>query len=123
MSGGKAHPGVRMEHARFGKPAFCQSVHSSPDEPVLLAPSAECPPPEPCHPFAKYTQPVQVSWYRVIVEVALDDRFEPLSRLLDWIVHAPAELLLNFLQLRPHALGDRLALYGKVPVPVLVARL
>ena len=44
----------------------------------------------------------------MVVEVPLDDRPEPLARLRDWIVHAPAEFLLNFLQLGPQALGDRL---------------
>jgi len=45
----------------------------------------------------------------MVVEVPLDDRPEPLARLQDRIVHAPAELLLNFPQLGPQALGDRLA--------------
>jgi hypothetical protein len=46
---------------------------------------------------------------------------EPLTRLRHWIVHSPTELLLNFLQLRPHALADRLTLYRERPVPVLPA--
>ena len=57
----------------------------------------------------------------MVVEVALYDRPEPLTRLLDWIVHALAELLFNFFQLGHHALGDRLALQGEVPVPALPA--
>jgi hypothetical protein len=98
-----------------------QPSYSGPIGPVLLAPTTECPSPEPCHPVSKYVQPVQVPRYRVVVEVPLDDRLEPLSRLLDWIVHALAELLLDFLQLGPHALSDRLAFDGKVPVPVFPA--
>ena len=92
-----------------GKPDLNESMHSGPSEPVLLAPATECPPPESCHPFAKYVQTLHVSWNRIVVEVPLDDRPEPLARLRDRIVHAPAELLLNFLQLGPQALGDRLA--------------
>jgi hypothetical protein len=36
-------------------------------------------------------------------------------------MHALMELLFDGLQLRPHALADRPALYGKVPVPVFPA--
>jgi hypothetical protein len=51
----------------------------------------------------------------------LNDRLEPLPGLRHRIVHAPTELLLDFLQLRPHALADRLAPYRERPVPVLPA--
>ena len=95
-----------------------QPAYSGPGGPVLLAPATKYPSPVPGHPLAIYVQPLHVSWYRVVVEVALDDRLEPSARLLDWIVHAPAELLLNLLQFSPHALGDRLAFQGKSPVPV-----
>jgi hypothetical protein len=37
MTGGEALLGIRMEHARYGKPAFLESVHSGRGEPVLLA--------------------------------------------------------------------------------------
>jgi len=36
-------------------------------------------------------------------------------------MHALRELLFDFPQLRPHALADRPALYGEVPVPVFPA--
>ncbi len=35
-------------------------------------------------------------------------------------MHALRELLFDFPQLRPHALADRPALYGEVPVPVTI---
>ena len=59
----------------------------------------------------------------MVVEVTLNDRLEPLTGLRHWIVHSPTELLLNFLQLRPHALADRLAPYRERPVPVLPAHM
>src|SRR5262245_1472772 len=98
MMGGEAHIGKRVEHPRSREPSFSQPVYAGPGGPVLLASSTECPSPEPSHPLAKYTQPLHVSRYRVVVEVALDDRLEPFARLPDRIVHASAELLLNFLQ-------------------------
>jgi hypothetical protein len=59
----------------------------------------------------------------MVVEVALHDRPEPLPRLRHRFVPAPSELLLNLLQLPPQALGDRPALHGKVPLPVLPAEM
>src|SRR6516164_10266729 len=53
--------------------------------------------------------------------VALHDRLEPLARLRHRYVPTPLELLLDLLQLPPQALGDRPALHGKVPLPVLPA--
>jgi hypothetical protein len=58
----------------------------------------------------------------MVVEVALHDRLEPRPGPRHRIVHAPTELLLDFLQLRPHALADRLAPYRERPVPVLPAQ-
>ena len=57
----------------------------------------------------------EVSWYRVVVEVALHDRLEPLSGLGHGIVHALAELLLNLSQLGSHALADRGAPHHESP--------
>ena len=84
----------------------------------FLPATAQGAPPEPRHPFP---QAVEVPRYRVVVEVALHDRPEPLAGLRRRIVHAPSELLLNFLQLRPQAPADRLAPHRESPLPVLPA--
>jgi len=84
-----------MEHARLRNPPFRQSLNSGPVGPVLLAATAESPPPEPSHPLAKYSEAVGISRYRVIVEVALHHRLEPLSGLLRGIVHSLSELMLD----------------------------
>src|SRR5271169_2275849 len=81
----------------------------------------QLPAPQPGQPVPEGPQTVEVSWYRVIVEVALHDRPEPLGRVRHWIVPTPPELLLDFLQLPPQALADRLPLHGKLPPPVLPA--
>jgi hypothetical protein len=44
----------------------------------------------------------------MVVEVALHDRLEPLSRLRHRLVPADAELLFDFLQLRSQAFPDGL---------------
>ena len=57
----------------------------------------------------------------MIVEVALHNRPEPLSGSGHRFVHALPELLLNFCQLLPQSLTDRVAFHRKVPVPVFPA--
>jgi hypothetical protein len=66
-------------------------------------------------------QAVEVAWYRVIVEVTLHDRLEPLSGLLNGIMRTVEELLLDFRKPGSHPLADRLSLHDKVPVPFLPA--
>src|SRR6266702_2704969 len=86
---------------------------------MLLAPAAKGPPPEPKRAVPERREAFEVSWYCVVVEVTLHDRFEPFASSRHGIVHARVELLLDLSQLGPHALADRLASHGKSPDPVL----
>ena len=110
ITGGETSIGVGVEYLRYWEPSTRKSNDPGPIGPVRLTPASECPPPVSPHPLAENLQSLHVSRDRVIVEVALSDRLEPLARLLDWIVHTSAELLLDFLQFGPHTFGDRLAL-------------
>jgi len=104
-----------MERTRWGKPSLSQYKEARPVDPVFLAPSANGTPPESKHPIAEHAQTREVSRYRVVVEVALDDRLEPLS---DWghgIVPALTESLLNLSQLGSQALADRRAPHHESP--------
>jgi hypothetical protein len=83
-----------MEHARLRKPAVSQGEDTLPGERALLASAAECMPPMPYHSFPEYAETVQVPQYRIVVEVALHDRLEPLAGLAHGIVHTLTELLL-----------------------------
>jgi hypothetical protein len=96
-------------------------MQSFPVEAVALAALAQLCSPQSGQPVPKGPQAVEVSRYRVVVEVALHDRPEPLTRWRNRIVPTLPELLLNFLQLPPQTLGDRLPLHGKLPSPVLPA--
>ena len=95
MCGVKANSGIWMENTRLREPAVRQSLHSHPGQMMLLAPMDQHAPPEPNRPVAKCEQAVRVSRYRVVVEVALHHRLEPLSGLLRGIVHSLSELMLN----------------------------
>ena len=110
-----------MEHSRLRKPALSQSEGALPGDRAFLASVAKCTPPMPKNPLAEHPQTIEVSWYRVVVEVALHHRFEPLTGLWHGIVHARAELLPDLSQLGPHALANRRASYRESPYPVLPA--
>src|SRR6266550_544833 len=90
---------------------------------MLLAPAAKGPPPEPKRAVPERREAFEVSWYCVVVEVTLHDRFEPFASSRHGIVHARVELLLDLSQLGPHALADRLASHGKSNVSGLSSAL
>src|SRR6266404_3840697 len=115
MSGGEASVRKGMERTRLREPALGQDESARPVDPVFLAPAANGTPPESKHPIAEHAQTREVARYRVVVEVALDDRLEPLSGLGHGIVHALTELLLNLSQLGSHALADRRAPHHESP--------
>ena len=96
-------------------------MQSVPVETVALAALAQLSSPQPGQPVPKDPQAVEVSRYRVIVEVALHDRPEPLAGVRNRSMPTLAELLLKFPQLPPQALADRFAFHGKLPPPVLPA--
>src|SRR5471032_1857563 len=81
MSGGEASVRKGMERLRLRKPSLSQYKEACPVDPVFLAPSANGTPPESKHPIAEHSETREVSRYRVVVEVALNDRLEPLSGL------------------------------------------
>ena len=110
-----------MQHARHGQPADSQPVQTVPVEAVALAALPQLRSPQTGQPCPKGEQAVEVSRCRVIVEEALHDRPEPLSRACHRLVPALPELRLEFPQLPPQTLADGLALHGKVPLPVLPA--
>jgi hypothetical protein len=96
-----------MERLRLRNSSLSQLEDARPRDPAFLAPRANGTPPGCKHPIPKHTQTREVSRYRVVVELALYDRLEPLSGLGHGIVHALAELLLNLSLLGSHALADR----------------
>jgi hypothetical protein len=103
-----------MEYSRCRKPAGSQSKGTSPGERALGS-AAKCMSPMPQYPLPEDAETIEVSWYRIVVEVALHNRLEPLPGLTHGIVHAHTELLLNLPQFRPHAFANRLALHRKPP--------
>lgn len=98
-----------MERIRLRKPTLSQCEGARPRDPVFLAPTTKSSPPQRKHSIPKHPQTLEVSWYRVVVEVALDDRLKPSPGPRHGIVHTLPKLLLNLSQLASHAFADRLA--------------
>ena len=121
MNGVKANSGIWMENTRLWNPSIRQLLHPRPREVVLLTPMDQHGPPEQDHPIAECGEAVDVSRYRVVVEVALHDRPKPFAVLPNRFMHAPAKLLLDFQQLGLHSFADRFALHGVTPIPVFPA--
>ena len=88
---------------------------------MSLASMDQSGPPEQDNPVAKHGQIVDISRYRVVVEVTLHDRAEPLARSWDRFVHALTELLFDFQQLCSHSLVNRFTLQCIAPIPVFPA--
>ena len=104
-----------MEYARWREPSVSQSESTGPGDRACLAAAAKCSPPLPDEPIPEYAEAVEVPRYRIVVEVALHNRLEPLAGLAYGIVHTRTELLLDVPQLRSHAFADRLTPHRKSP--------
>ena len=104
-----------MKHSGFRNPSLAQRQRAVPREPILLAPATQSAPPQSKQSLSEHRKAVEVSWYRIVVEVALHDRSEPSSRLRYWIMHASLKLLLKLPQFAPHALADREAPHRESP--------
>ncbi len=109
-----------MEDALDRNPALGKRSESLPSHTALLTATPKRQPPVPRNLFAKLSHAASVTRNRVVVEVSLDDRSEPLAGLLNRIVLAGEELLLNLPQLGSHPLARRLPQDHKAP---LLARL
>src|SRR6185312_4541372 len=60
-------------------------------------------PPQVSHVMPEDVQCLRIRRHRVIVEVALHHKTQPLSLIRNWQVHTPPQLLFDPLELRPHA--------------------
>jgi hypothetical protein len=109
-----------MEYALNRNPALGKGSEPIPGHAALLTATPKRQPPVPRNLFAKLSHAASVTRYRVVVEVSLNERSEPLASLLNRIVLAGEELLLDLPQLCSHPLARRLPQDHKAP---LLARL
>ena len=105
-----------MKDARFGKPLVGQLRHPFPDRAIFLAAPPERAPPEIDDVVAEGRDDPIVGRDSVVVEEAGDDVAEPLALIGNVRMHAPAQFLLDFLQLRSHAVATALPLDEELAV-------
>jgi hypothetical protein len=94
-----------MKYDRFGKPKVGQFGHPCPRDPSLLAASSKRAPPQVGDVVSEDGHCPSIRRHRVIVEVAVDHKPQPLSLIRNWLVHAPPQLLFYHLELRSHAVS------------------
>src|SRR5712691_9595621 len=105
VSDGEARSGPRMEDAGYGEPIVHQLLHPLKCRCVLVAASRERTPPQVADMMAECRQCPIVGRHCVVVEVAGDDLRQPFPLDRDRLMHAPPQLLLDLLELGPHAVA------------------
>jgi hypothetical protein len=116
MNGVETLASKRMEHALNRNPALGKRSKPIPGHAALLTATPKRQPPTPRNLFAELSHAASVTRNRVVVEVSLNDRSEPLASLLNRIVLAGEELLLDLPQLCSHPFARRLPQDHKVPL-------
>ena len=99
----EALSGPGMKDARLGKPLVCELRHPVPYHAIFLTAPLERTPPEIENMVAEGREGPAVGRHRVVVEEAADNVLKPLALIGNVGMHAPAQFLLDLLQLRPHA--------------------
>ena len=122
MDGVKANTGVRMKNTGPREPSIGQDLHPCPRQAMSLASMDQSGPPEQDNPVAKHGQIVDISRYRVVVEVTLHDRAKPLSRSWDRSCMRLRSCCLIFQQLCSHSLVNRFTLQCIASIPVFPVR-
>src|SRR6185312_59933 len=96
-----------MEDRRCREPLLRQLPHVPPPEGAPLAATVENLHPAADNRVAEVHERTIICRHRVVVVVAADYLRQPLALNRDWLMHAPPQLLLDGLQLHPHAVAAR----------------
>ena len=105
---GEPRVGPWVKDAWFGKIVLRQPLHPFERGEVFLAAPPERAPPELPNALAENPQRRVVRRHCEVVEEAVQNLAEPLSRLRDRLVPSLTQFLLHFAELRPHAVAPAL---------------
>ncbi len=94
-----------MKNAGLGNKVICQLFDPIPRDPSLLAASLERPPPKIGDAVPEPDECSTVCRHCVIFKEAGYDLPQPFPLFGDWLVPTPSHFLLDFLELRPHAVA------------------
>lgn len=81
MCGVEAHVGIRMKDGRSGKPASARATRQGQSDPVFLAAAPKRTHPAADHLLPKTSETGHIPRHRMVVEVCLDNRSQPLPEL------------------------------------------
>src|SRR6516164_3557870 len=118
VSDGKALLRPRKKDFRLRKPGISDLLHPLSRDPPVLTASRQRPAPEGNHVMAECSDRCRVGRHGVIGEIASDNLRQPAPLLGDRLVHPLSHLLLDLLELAPHAvtpgfpLKEELAMTG-----------
>src|SRR5882672_9137037 len=99
-----------MKDAGLWEEVVCQPFDPHPPCVILLAAPSKRASPEVADVEAEGGKRATVGRHRVVIEVPGDDLSQPFPLLRDRLMHAPSQLLFDFLELRPHAVATGLTL-------------
>ena len=105
MFDGKSLVRPGMKDARFGEPVVGQLRHRLPCRAIFLTAPLERAPPEIGDMVTERRDGSPVGRHRVVVEEPGDDLLEPSALLGGGVMHAPAQFLLDLLELGPHTVA------------------
>src|SRR5579863_2158383 len=101
---------MRMQDLRTRNPAIDQRPEPFPSHPAPLTPPPKRAVPAPDHLSPKAVETIHIAGHRVVVEVALYDRPQPLPDLAHWLMPASPKHLRQLIELDRESLGDGLPL-------------
>ena len=104
-----------MKDAGLGNKVIGQLFDPVPGDPILLAASPERAPPEVRDMVPERLECPTVCRYRMIFKEAGPDLPQPFSLFGNRLVPAPSHFLLDFLELRSHAVAAGFALQREAP--------
>ena len=106
---------AKDEGCGLGKKVICQLFDPVPGDPILLAASSERPPPKVGDVVPERVECPTVCRYRVIFKEAGYDLPQPFSLFGDRLMPTPSHFLLDFLELRSHAVATGFSLQREAP--------
>ena|SRR6516165_10661757 len=104
-----------MKDAGLGNKIVCQLFDPAPGDPILLAASLQRAPPKVGDVVPERLECPTICRDRMVFKEAGYDLPQPFSLFGEWLVPTSSHFLLNFLELRSHAVAAGFSLQGEAP--------
>jgi hypothetical protein len=98
---------IRVMQLWLRKPPIYDWFHFLPSQFAAVASASQGFPPHLSYNKTKHFQSNLIVGHAVIPVVSLNNAFQPLALIHNWIAHAPSQILFDFLKLSSHLLSNR----------------